>query len=64
MINNNIIQVKNFKDVTTDQDFIKFMEQLEIIKIDMESFGHIEDMTNTLAITEIEMRLLDNVKKD
>ena len=30
----------------------------------MESFGHIEDMTNTLAITEIEMRLLDNVKKD
>ena len=43
VINDIINWVKNFKAVTTDQDFIEFLEQLEIIKFDLELFWHIEE---------------------
>ena len=42
--------IKKLKAVATDYDFIEFMKQLEIIKLDIEPFRHIKEMANTIAI--------------
>ena len=48
-----IYHVKNFQFVSTNQDLIDFVDQLELVKLDLESYGHIKGMAKTPAIREI-----------
>ena len=56
-------QINKIKPVTTDKGFIDFVEQLEITQLDLESYSQIKKMANTKNIREIEMRLLEDVRK-
>ena len=55
---------KKIPIVSTDQDFIDIVKQLEVIKLDLEVYGHIEEIANTLVIRDIESRLPTTITND
>lgn len=64
VVNDIINQIKKFKNVTSGKSFVDFMEKLEIIQLDHESFGHIKEMANSLAIGKMDTRFPDDFRKD
>ena len=52
-----ISQVEKMKGITTDKGFIEFVEQLEKIKLDLETLGQISEIANAGYISKIEAKL-------
>ena len=59
-----ISQVENMKTITMDKGFIKFVEQLEKIEIDLETLGQIPKIANTGYISKIEAKLSIAIRTD
>ena len=52
-----ISQIEKMKSITTDKGFIEFVEQLEKIKLDLETLGKISEIANAGYISKIEAKL-------
>ena len=52
-----ISQIEKMKGITTDKGFIEFVEQLEKIKLDLETLGQISEIANAGYISKIEAKL-------
>ena len=57
-------EIKKTKKLTTDHDFIKFVEQLDKLKRDLSQLNLLSDIANTTVISEIEKKLPDIVQRD
>ena len=52
-----ISQIEKTKSISSDKAFIEFVEQLEKIKLDLETLGQISEVANAGYISKIESRL-------
>ena len=52
-----ISQIEKTKSISSDKAFIEFVEQLEKIKLDLETLGQISEVANAGYIGKIEWRL-------
>ena len=52
-----ISQIEKTKNISTDKAFIEFVEQLEKIKLDLETLDQILEVANSGYISKIEARL-------
>ena len=57
-------ELKRMKKLTSDSDFIKFVDHLDKLKRDLTQLGLLADVANTTVISEIESKLPNMVQRD
>ena len=57
-------EIRKMKIITSDQEFIDFVENVDKIKRDLEQLGLLSDIANTTVIADLESKLPYGVKRD
>ena len=57
-------EIKKMKKLTTDNEFINFVDHLDKLKRDLSQLNLLSDVANTTVISEIEKKLPDLVQRD
>ena len=57
-------EIRRMKVVSTDKEFIHFVEQIDKLKRDLDHLGLLSDIANTTVISDLEAKLPYGVKRD
>ena len=57
-------EIRNMKVITSDKEFISFVEHMDKVKRDLEQLDLLSDIVNTTVIADLESKLPYGVKRD
>ena len=57
-------EIRKMKVITSDEEFITFVDEIDKIKRDLEQLGLLSDIANTTVISDLESKLPYGVKRD
>ena len=62
VVNDALSQIEEMGHITTDEEFVHFVEDLERIIIDFKTLGYMEELANAFFISKLESKLPPRIK--
>ena len=62
VVNDALSQIEEMGHITTDEEFVHFVEDLERIIVDFKTLGYMEELANAFFISKLESKLPPQIK--